>query len=148
MDPHIASLCDLLTSDINILRRQAKVDYGNLARQEWTFITLYKAKMSPVELHDEAEKLPTFHTDAETTDAKLADLEDAIGKLKAAHHDLMNAANGKDAETLKAKIADFETAGSNLGNFYQSLSGKSTASSKSSSSSSSSDTSTDTTPKE
>jgi hypothetical protein len=148
MDPHIASLCDLLTSDINILRRQAKVDYGNLARQEWTFITLYKAKMSPVELHDEAEKLPTFHTDAETTDAKLADLEDAIGKLKAAHHDLMNAANGKDAETLKAKIADFEAAGSNLGNFYQSLSGKSTASSKSSSSSLSSDTSTDTTPKE
>lgn len=148
MDPHIAALCDLLTSDINILRRQARVDYGNLARQEWTFITLYKEKMSPVELHDEVEKLPTFHDDAQSTDAKLADLEAAIGKLKAAHHDLMNAANGKDAETLKAKIADFEAAGSNLGNFYQSLSGKSTASSKSSSSSSSSDTSTDTTPKE
>jgi hypothetical protein len=148
MDPHIADLCDLLSSDINILRRQARVDYANLARQEWTFITLYREKMSPGELHDEVEKLPTFHTDAETTDAKLADLEAAIGKLKAAHHDLMNAANGKDAETLKAKIADFETAGSNLGNFYQSLSGKSSGSDKSGTGKSSSATSTDTTPKE
>jgi hypothetical protein len=148
MDPHIAALCDLLTSDINILRRQAKVDYSNLARQEWTFITLYKAKMSPVELHDEAEKLPTFHDDAETTDAKLADLEAAIEKLKAAHHDLMNAANGKDPETLKAKIADFEAAGSSLGNFYQSLSGKSSTSDKPGTEKSSTDTSTGTDQKE
>jgi t-SNARE complex subunit (syntaxin) len=124
------------------------VDYGNLARQEWTFITLYKEKMSPVELHDEVEKLPTFHDDAQSTDAKLADLEAAIGKLKAAHHDLMNAANGKDAETLKAKIADFEAAGSNLGNFYQSLSGKSSTSDKSGSDKSGTDTSTGTDKKE
>jgi hypothetical protein len=139
MDPHIADLCDLLSSDINILRRQARVDYGNLARQEWTFITLYKDKMSPVELHDEIEKLPVFHDDAQSTDAKLADLEAAIGKLKAAHHDLMNAANGKDPETLQAKIADFQAAGSNLGSFYQSLSGKSSDSDKSDSDTSGSD---------
>jgi hypothetical protein len=153
MDPHIASLCDLLTSDIGFLRRQAKVDYGSLARQEWTFITLYKAKMSPVELHDEIEKLPTFHDDAQSTDAKLADLETAIGKLKKAHSDLMNAANSTDKEALKDKLAGFESAGSNLGNFYQSLSSKSESSDKSSSDSSSSksagsDKSTDTNKKE
>jgi hypothetical protein len=153
MDPHIASLCDLLISDIGFLRRQAKLDYGSLARQEWTFITQFKTKMSPVELHNEIEKLPTFHIDEESTDAKLADLATAIGKLKAAHRDLMNAANSNDQETVKDKLADFESAGSNLGSFYNSLSAKSSSDAKSDSDTSgsdksSSDKSTDTKKKE
>jgi len=139
MDPHIASLCDLLTKDIGFLRRQAKNDYDGLARQEWTFITLYRGKMSAVELHDEIEKLPTFHADAESTDAKLADLQTAIGKLKAAHHDLMNAANGGDREKMKDRLADLQSAGSSLGNFYNSLSSKSSGEDKSNSDTSGSD---------
>jgi hypothetical protein len=147
MDPHIAALCDVLTSDIVILRRQSKKDYEDLARQQWTFITINKAKLSPLELRGEIEKLPTYRNDEQSTDDKLSALDDAIKKLKTAHHDLMDAANGKDPEALNARIADFESAGNNLGNFYQSLSGKS-ATSSSSSTGSSSAGSTTTPPKE
>jgi hypothetical protein len=109
--------------------------------------------MSPVELHDEIEKLPTFHADAESTDAKLADLANRNRQAQGGAHDLMNAANSNDQETVKDKLADFESAGSNLGNFYNSLSSKSSRrgqinSDTSGSDKSSSDKSTDTKKKE
>jgi hypothetical protein len=147
MDPHIAALCDVLTSDIVILRRQSKKDYEDLARQQWAFITINKTKLSPLELRDEIDKLPTYRNDEQSTDDKLGALDDAIKKLKTAHHDLMNAASGKDPEALNARMADFEAAGNNLGSFYQSLSGKSTTSSTSSTGSSSAGPTTST-PKE
>ncbi len=131
MDPHIAALCDVLTSDIVILRRESSKDYEDLVRQQWTFITINKTKLSPLELRDEIDKLPTYRNDEQSTDDKLSALEGAIKKLKTAHHDLMDPANGKNAETLRDKMADFEEAGSNLGSFYQSLSAKSSSSDKS-----------------
>jgi hypothetical protein len=143
MDPHIAALCDVLTSDIAILRRQSKKDYEDLARQQWAFISINKAKLSPLELRGEIEKLPTYRNDEQSTDDKLGALDDAIKKLKTAHHDLMDAANSKDAEALSARITDFESAGNNLGSFYQSLSAKSTSSDKSGSDKSGSGSSTD-----
>ncbi|MGD0628306.1 MAG: hypothetical protein ABR987_03080 [Terracidiphilus sp.] len=148
MDPHIATLCDVLTSDIAVLRRQTKKDYDDLARQQWAFITINKAKLSPLELRDEIDKLPSYRKDEQSADDKLGALDDAIKKLKMAHHDLMDAANSKDPEALKDKLTDFETAGDNLGNFYQSLSAKSSSGDKSGSGKSSSDKSTDTDKKE
>ncbi len=147
MDPHIIALCDVLTSDIAILRRQSKNDYEDLARQQWAFITINKGKLSPLELRDEIEKLPTYRNDEQNTDDKLGALDDAIKKLKTAHHELMDAANSKDPEALSDRIADFASAGNNLGSFYRSLSGKSTTSGDSSKDSSG-DSSTDSTKKE
>jgi len=125
MDPQIAILSQVLTSDLDILRRQSKKDYDDLERQQWVFIQLNKAKLSPTELRDEVQKLATYRKSAETTDATLAGLQTSIGKLAIAHHELEVAAQAGNAETLSEKMAGLEAAGSKLGVFYENLDEKS-----------------------
>jgi hypothetical protein len=121
MDPKVETLCKFLTSDIERIRKQSKKDYEDLSRQEWTFIQVNMEKFSPVELRDEIGKLPSYRRNEQSTDAMLASLQNAIIQLALTHHALAAAAQGNNPETLKARIADLESAGTNLGNYYQSL---------------------------
>ncbi len=121
MDPQVEQLCKLLSSDIEILRRQSTKDYEDLSRQEWTFIQVNKEKMSPVELRNEIEKLPTYRKDEQRTDALLAGLHSCLGRLALTHHALAAAAQGNNPETITAKLADVLAAGNDLKTYYKSL---------------------------
>jgi hypothetical protein len=121
MDPHVETLCKLLSDDIVILRRQSSKDYEDLSRQEWTFIQVNKEKMSPVELRDEIEKLPTYRKDEQKADALLAGLHGALARLALTHHALAAAAQGNNPETLTAKLGEVLAAGNDLKTYYKSL---------------------------
>jgi hypothetical protein len=123
-DPQIQALCTLLTNDIGTIRKQTKKDSEDLRRQQWTFITVNRAKLSPVELRTEVEKLPAILKSEQTSDAALANLLTAIQHLATAHHALMVAAQANNPETTKQRLADLETAGTSLGSFYQGLPAK------------------------
>lgn len=121
MDPQIETLCKLLTDDIDVVRRQSKKDYEDLLRQQWVFIQMNKEKFSPVELRSEMATLGAELKNEQSTDAMLADLHSAIGRLAMTHHALAAAAQGNNPEALKARIADLESAGADLGHYYQGL---------------------------
>ena len=122
MDPQIQALCKLLTDDIGTIRKQSKKDSEDVRRQQWTFITVNRAKLSPVVLRTEVEKLPGILKAEQTSDASLANLLAAIQHLATAHHALMLAAQSTSPETAKQRLADLQAAGTSLGSFYQGLS--------------------------
>lgn len=121
MDPQVEQLCKLLNDDIEILRRQSKKDYEDLSRQEWTFIQVNKEKMSPVELRDEIEKLPTYRKNEQRADGLLAGLHACLGRLALTHHALAAAAQGNNAETITARLGEVLAAGNDLKTYYKSL---------------------------
>ncbi|WP_446743204.1 hypothetical protein [Silvibacterium acidisoli] len=122
MNPHVETLCSLLSSDVTVLRRQADVDYQALVIDQDQFIR--HSKLSAVEHRDEVGKLIVITEDQKANDELLAKLDKAVKALATAHQSLTDAAATKDTETLKQKIADLETAGQELGSFYSSLSAK------------------------
>jgi hypothetical protein len=124
MDPQIQTLCTLLTNDIDTIRKQTKKDSEDLRRQQWTFITVNRAKLSPIELRAEVEKLPAILKNEQTSDAALANLLTAIQRLATAHHALAVASQANNPETTKQRLADFDAAGTSLGSFYQGLPSK------------------------
>lgn len=121
MDPHIETLCKLLTDDIDIVRRQSTKDYEDLLRQQWVFIGMNREKLTPVELRDEVGRLAVILKAEQSNDAMLADLHSGIARLALTHHALAAAAQGNNPEGLRARIADLEAAGTNLGHYYQGL---------------------------
>ena len=121
MDPQVEQLCKLLNDDIVILRRSSKKDYDDMSRQEWTFIQSNKDKLSPVELRDEVEKLPTYRKDEQSADALLAGLQSCLGELAMTHHALAAAAQGNNPEALTARLGELVAAGNDLKTFYKSL---------------------------
>lgn len=126
MNPHVETLCTLLSSDIKVLRRQADVDYQALVIDQDQFIR--HSTLSAVEHRDEVGKLIVIAEDQKANDELLAKLDKAVKALATAHQALTDAATSKDTETLKQKIADLEAAGQELGSFYSSLSAKSKSS--------------------
>lgn len=124
MDPHIESLCKLLTDDIDTLRAQSKKDYEDLLRQQMLYFRENEKQLAHSERREEVEKLPSILKNEQTTDSMLADLHTAIGRLALTHHALAAAAQGNSPEALTARIADLAAAGENLGRYYQTPSTK------------------------
>ncbi len=117
MDPQIQSLCSLLSSDVAILRRQAKKDYEDLFRQQEIQI---KQDLKADGIRDQIAKLPEILRKERHTDAMLAELQTAVTELAATHHALA-AERANQPEALRARIAELTEAGERLGKYYQAL---------------------------
>jgi hypothetical protein len=122
MNPNVQALCNLLERDIDILRRQADVDYQNLIENQDAFIRHASPPLSQTQHRDEVGKLLDMAAQQKANDELLAELKTAIHKLAGTHEALKNAAQNPDAESLRQKIADLEAAGETLGGFYKSVS--------------------------
>jgi hypothetical protein len=121
MNPVVKTLCELLNSDITVLRRQADVDYQTLIEQEDQFIRHSGTTLDPVEHRNEIGKLITLAGQQKANDELLAKLQVALHTLALTHHALAAAAQGNDPESIKQKIADLEAAGQSLASYYSSL---------------------------
>ena len=121
MDPYVRTLCDLVQSDIKILRRQADVDYTNLLTAENTFIQHEGDKLDPIERRTEIAKLLDLANQQKANDALLKSLSQAVEALALTHHALAAAAQGNNPENFRQKIGDLVAAGQQLANYYQSL---------------------------
>lgn len=119
MDPQIQGLCSLLANDVDLIRAQAKTDYGELFTQQRTFIVTEGAQLSALDRRAEIERLPEINRRANASDQMLANLHLAIEQLALTHHALAAAAQGNNPEALKSRIADLQAIGENLGHFYQ-----------------------------
>jgi len=125
MDPTVASLSRLLSSDIDILRDQAGRDYEQILAQEDSFIRHAGSSLSPSERRAEIQRLPRILSSKKATDDLLADLQISINKLAVTHHALAAAATSKDTSSLQARIADLRASAKDLTSFYDSLSASS-----------------------
>jgi len=122
MNPNVKTLCELLNSDIVVLRRQADVDYQTLITNQDQFIRHPATPLDPVEHRDEIGKLIILAAQQKANDELLAKLQVALHTLELTHQALAAAAQGNDPESIKQKIADLEAAGQSLASFYSSLS--------------------------
>ncbi len=124
MDPVITTLCNLLDSDLTVLRRQADVDYQALIEDEDQFIRHPPAPLDAAEHREEIGKLITMAAQQKANDELLAKLQTALHTLEVTHQALTAAAQGNDAESVRQKIAELAAAGQNLATFYKSLPAK------------------------
>jgi hypothetical protein len=74
MNANVRTLCELLNSDIVILRRQADVDYQTLITDQDQFIRHPATPLNPVEHRDEIGKLITLAAQQKANDDLLAKL--------------------------------------------------------------------------
>ena len=124
MDPNVDAICNLLLSDIAILRDQAGRDYEQILAQQDSFIRHAGTSLSATERRAEIQKLPKILANKQATDDMLAGLADSIKQLALTHHALAAAATSKDAPSLEARIADLRASGERLADFYLSLPAK------------------------
>jgi len=122
MDPSVEAICNLLTSDIAILRDQSGRDYEQLLAQQDSFIRHAGPTLSATERREEIQKLPQIILSKQATEDMLADLAESVKKLALCHHALAAAATAKDAQSLDARLADLRASGERLSRFYYSLS--------------------------
>jgi hypothetical protein len=121
MNPHIQELCSLLDSDIQILRRQADVDYQTLLTQLDQSIRHEGNANTPYERREEVGSLIQIAQQQTGNDELLKKLQAALHSLALTHQALAAAAQGNNPESIQAKIAELEAAGKDLGAFYSSL---------------------------
>jgi hypothetical protein len=121
MNPHIQELCSLLDSDIQILRRQADVDYQTLVTQLDQSIRHEGNANTPYERRQEVGSLIQIAQQQTANDELLKKLQAALHSLALTHQALAAAAQGNNPESIQAKIADLEATGKDLGAFYSSL---------------------------
>jgi len=119
MDPQLKTLCELLESDIDILKDRESRDYDTLIDDETLFIRT-SPTLSPEDRRNEIMKLPAIVRRQRQADQQLTALHASIVKLYLTHHALVAVAQGNNPESLKDKLGDLEAAGSNLGTFYSS----------------------------
>jgi hypothetical protein len=124
MNANVRTLCELLNSDIVILRRQADVDYQTLITDQDQFIRHPATPLNPVEHRDEIGKLITLAAQQKANDDLLAKLQAALHTLDLTHQALAAAAHDNNPESISQKIADLEAAGQSLATYYHSLSTK------------------------
>ena len=122
MDPHVKALCDLLKSDIDILRGIEDRDYNFVINQQTLFLRESASKLDPGVRREMITKLPAVARNQKVSDAQLTELSAAIGRLELTHQQLAAAAQSNNPESLKQKLADLAAAGEDLGKFYSSLS--------------------------
>lgn len=121
MDPSVATICNLLVSDIGILRDQSGRDYEQLLAQQDSFIRHAGTALSPIDRRAEIQRLPRILASKQATDDMLADLAESVKQLALAHHALAAAAMAKDAQSLNARLADLRASGRRLARYYYSL---------------------------
>jgi hypothetical protein len=121
MNPHIEALCKLLDNDIQILRRQADVDYQTLATNLDQSIRHEGTSNSPYERRQEVGSLIQIAQQQKANDELLEKLQNALRSLALTHQALAAAFQGNNPESIQAKIADLEATGHDLGTFYKSL---------------------------
>ena len=124
MDSNIDAICNLLLSDITVLRDQAGRDYEQILAQQDSFIRHAGTSLSATERRAEIQKLPKILADKQGTDDTLAGLAASIKQLALTHHALAAAAASKGAPSLDARIADLRASGERLADFYLSLPAK------------------------
>jgi hypothetical protein len=121
MDPHIQALCNLLVRDIDILRRQADVDYQSLIENQDSFIRHANPPLSQTQRRDEVGRLLDMAGQQKANDELLAELKTAIQELAETHLALKYVAQHPDSESFRQKIAELEAAGESLGDFSKSV---------------------------
>jgi hypothetical protein len=121
MDPNVEAICNLLTSDIAILRDQSGRDYEQLLTQQDSFIRHAGTGLSATERRAEIQRLPQILAGKQATDDLLADLEESVKQLALCHHAFAAAATSKDANSLDARLSDLRASGQRLSRFYYSL---------------------------
>lgn len=121
MDPHVKTLCDLLESDISILKDQESRDYDFIIDQQTLFIREPSSKLDPEQRREQIMRLPDIVRQERASTQQLTELSTAIVRLELTHHALAAEAQGNNPESLKSKLGDLEVAGSDLGSFYSSL---------------------------
>jgi hypothetical protein len=121
MDPRVKTLCELLESDITILKDQESRDYDFIIDQETLFLREPSSKLDPEQRREQIMRLPGIVREERSSTQQLTQLSAAIARLQAAHHALATEAQGSNPESLATKLGDLEAAGSDLGNFYASL---------------------------
>jgi hypothetical protein len=121
MDPHVKTLCDLLESDIAILKDQESRDYDFIIDQQTLFIREPSSKLDPEQRREQIMKLPEIVRLEKASTQQLTELSTAVVRLELTHHALAADAQGNNPESLKSKLGDLEAAGTALGSFYSSL---------------------------
>jgi hypothetical protein len=121
MDPNITALCELLNSDIVILRRQADGDYQTLIENQNQAIQHESKAVSPYERRKEIGSLIVLAAQQKANDDLLAKLQTALHTLAMTHHALAAAVQGNNPESISQQIADLQAAGKDLSNYYKSL---------------------------
>jgi hypothetical protein len=120
MDPNVKTLCELLASDVSILREQEKLDSNDVIDKQTDFVR--DGKLDPEARRNEFMKLPDMARRQQANDQMLQNLRAAILRLELAHHALAADAQGNNPSSLKEKLADLESAGESLGKLSSSLS--------------------------
>lgn len=121
MDPNIQALCELLNSDIVVLRRQADVDYQTLIENQNQFIQHEGTAVSPYDRRQEIGSLLVLAAQQKANDDLLAKLQTALHALALTHHALAAAAQGNNPQSMSQEITELEAAGQDLSNYYKSL---------------------------
>jgi hypothetical protein len=121
MNPNIQTLCELLNSDIVILRRQADVDYQAQITQLDQSIRHEGSAVSPYEHRQEIRFLIELADQQKANDDLLAKLQTALHTLAMTHQALAAAVQGNNPESISQKIAELAAAGHDLNVYYKSL---------------------------
>lgn len=121
MNPTVTTLCELLNSDIDVLRTQADVDYQSLIVRLDQSIRHEGTAVSPYEHREEIRTLIDLANQQKANDELLAKLQAALHKLDLTHQALAAAAQGNNPESISQKIAELQAAGKDLSNYYKSL---------------------------
>lgn len=121
MNPTVTALCEMLNSDIGILRTQADVDYQSLITQLDQSIRHEGTAVSPYEHREEIHTLIDLADQQKANDELLARLQTALHTLALTHQALAAAVQGNNPESISQKIAELQAAGKALSNYYKSL---------------------------
>jgi hypothetical protein len=120
MDPNVKALCELLESDVDLLKDQQTREFDSIMDAQRLFL-LTSPTLNPEDRRNEIMKLPGIVRQERQADERLTALRSSIVRFYLTHHALAGQVQGNNPKTLKGKLADLQTAGSNLGTFYSSL---------------------------
>ena len=121
-DKTIGDICDALVKDIEILKRQASKDYGELQVAQDSYIRHADPPFTAEQRRAEIAKLPALVRKQQQNDFLLSKLEGTLTSLKASHHALAAAAQGSDTISVQQAIAQLLAQGESLATYYESLS--------------------------
>jgi hypothetical protein len=121
MNPNIQALCELLNSDIVILRRQADVDYQTQITQLDQSIRHEGTAVGPYEHRLEIRALIELADQQKANDDLLAKVQTALHTLAMTHQALAAAVQGNNPESISQKISELAAAGHDLNVYYKSL---------------------------
>ncbi len=119
MNANVQSMCELLEADVDVMRRQADLDYGRLIEGEEQFIL--HAKLDDAEKRSSVRKMVGLRMQQKANDDLLSQLKGAVVKLALTHDALAKAAQGDNPGSLKETIAELQAAGKDLSNYYKGL---------------------------